>query len=697
MTRHRPPTDSSAPTPATLGDRLLLARRANFVGREAECARFARMLAGDAEAVWFLYGPGGIGKTTLLAELAQRAEAAGRIVLEIDARDLAPTPASWRLAMRAALTAEGDGSDAVVPPPGSVLLVDTFESIAALDTWLRDEELPGYPADVLVVVAGRAPADPQWRLEPGWASVATVTRLAPWNDDEARTYVTSRLGATSATDALLAQGAGLPLLLALLVDAHRRGAALPLAEAVAADPDLRAGVTREILVRFARDLADPALRAALDVLTVARSVSLPMLAETVDARTATDLYAWLAALPFVQVDQSGLQMHDFVRECFAPTWIARDVTAIARTGLEVQRHLARRAPLLGRDEAMRQLKDWVFVLRHTDVGAYVDQQHVDHYALAPLDDDGSEVLALVQRRQGAGLTGIARHWLQHRPQDFSLVRHRDGRLSGVLLALELTDIAPGTLAADTAAARCWDYVQRSRPPRVGGSACCIRIALDATSDELPNPTATLAGIWLTRRTLLDARAEWNLFLHHNAAAMSKVFALMTRLNWAHRETALDDVLDGRHYGAFVRDYVRDPIGPEWRPASVPSANDSPLLDRDGFTQAVRDALRNFTRDEALAVNPLRQGRAFARDGAPAELPTLRAALTDVIEALAAHPADMKFHRALRLTWCVPGAKQEAVAASLGLPFNTYRYHLARGAERVAQILWQRELLARGAK
>jgi hypothetical protein len=74
--------------------------------------------------------------------------------------------------------------------------------------------------------------------------------------------------------------------------------------------------------------------------------------------------------------------------------------------------------------------------------------------------------------------------------------------------------------------------------------------------------------------------------------------------------------------------------------------------------------------------------------------SLRRANALAIDAQAPHPADRKFDDALRLTWLDPGAKQEAVAATLGLPCNTCRYRLARGADRVARLLWQREDLAR---
>jgi hypothetical protein len=43
------------------------------------------------------------------------------------------------------------------------------------------------------------------------------------------------------------------------------------------------------------------------------------------------------------------------------------------------------------------------------------------------------------------------------------------------------------------------------------------------------------------------------------------------------------------------------------------------------------------------------------------------------------------------TYLRPAATQEAAADALGLPFSTYRGHLARGIERVIDWLWQREL------
>jgi hypothetical protein len=659
------------------------------------------MLDGTAEPVWFIYGSGGIGKTTLLAELARRGDSRGRIVIEIDARHLVATPASWQQALREALSVEASADvNDVRPPAGSVLLVDTFETIASLDRWLREEELPRYPDDVLVVFAGRAHAGAGWHLDPGWSSVSNVSRLNPWNKDEASEYLKSRLGDKKASNDLLLGGAGNPLTLALLVDAQRRGHGFDTTNSPGRTrpvdaPEFRDALLRELLVRFGGDLADPMLRAALDVLTVARTVTVPMLAETVDVKTASETYDWLASLPFVEEGEAGLQMHDAVRDAFAGAWIARDPDAIARAGLRVQQHLCRRVPLLARNDATRQLKDWFFVLRYTEVGRYMDYRAIDEHLLTKLRTEQDEVLALVRRRLGSDMTVIVQHWIAHRPQDFTLVKHRSGQLAGVALLLEMTEISTEAMAVDPAVSRAWAYVQRERLPRPGGSAICFRLLLNAEGDALPNPTVTLIGTLLTERTLLDSKADWNIMFQHNFEAIEPLQKAMTRINWTHRVQELDSVVDGHHFAAVVRDYIREPVGPEWRPTVTPNTADAPPpLGADDFEQALRDALRQFSREDALASNPLRYAHCMGSGGAAAEISVLRKVVSDAIEQLSNHPNDRKFHRALKLTWLVPGAKQEAVASELGLPFNTYRYHLARGAQRLAQVLWQREILAR---
>lgn len=673
-----------APHPGTLADRLAAARRAHFVGRAEERARFMRMLRGVAEPVWFLHGPGGIGKSTLLRELAREAEACERIVLQLDARHVPATPEGWRQALASVLHAEGSS----LPPPGSVLLVDTFEAIAALEPWLRDEELPRYPADVIVVLAGRTPADPQWRLDAGWSAVAAVTRLLPWSEAEAQDYLAARLPGRALPLHLLSQGRGYPLLLALLADAERngRGAALPAA------PEGEA-LVRELLARFAVELQDPLRRNAFDLLLIARTVNLPMLSEVVDAAAASALLGWLRTLPFVEAADLHVQVHDLVRESFAAAWSARDPDEVDRLRLRAMQHTVRRLARVGSDETARLLKDWLFLMRHTRAGPYLDQAALESHRLDAMDPkvDPRRIEALARARHGEPAVALVRHWLQAAPDSFVVVRRHDGAFAGVLLVIELTRVSAGALAGDPLAAAAWRHVQTTRAPRPGGSVWLARLTMDETVAGVPNAAFSLGGMRVTRRALLEPDAEWTLLAHAEPAGMETVYRSFTRINWAHRVPALDHRLGDEEWGVFARDYVAEPVPPEWRALPASGQGGGPVLGKDAFAAAVKDALRHYAREDKLAANPLLGCHWLGGPDTAARVSALREHLHQAAQALAEHPADAKFHHALRLTWLDPGTSQERVAEELGLPFNTYRYHLARGTDRVVQALWQREL------
>jgi tetratricopeptide (TPR) repeat protein len=126
-------------------------------------------------------------------------------------------------------------------------------------------------------------------------------------------------------------------------------------------------------------------------------------------------------------------------------------------------------------------------------------------------------------------------------------------------------------------------------------------------------------------------------------------------------------------------------------ASAPQAlpSPAPVLAYLDFVAALRNALRDFSRPDLLAGNPLLRSRLFAmRDGAgPAEL---RALLSETVDALFAGARDEKLRRVIEFTYFRPEPKQEVTAERLGLAFGTYRRHLATALDRLARWLWDRE-------
>ena len=130
------------------------------------------------------------------------------------------------------------------------------------------------------------------------------------------------------------------------------------------------------------------------------------------------------------------------------------------------------------------------------------------------------------------------------------------------------------------------------------------------------------------------------------------------------------------------------------PRPTPERESAPelALSQPEFADAVRQALRDLHRPDALATNPLARSRLVRERGAESPAPeALRELMHEAVDELRADPRGQKLVRALECTYLRPAPTQEAAAELLGLPFSTYRGHLTRGLERVADWLWQREL------
>jgi len=144
-----------------------------------------------------------------------------------------------------------------------------------------------------------------------------------------------------------------------------------------------------------------------------------------------------------------------------------------------------------------------------------------------------------------------------------------------------------------------------------------------------------------------------------------------------------------------------------RKAGVPSDNDesvpntaAPLPDLgaptsqsawsfEDFAAALKSALRDYSRVDLLAANPLVHSRLMAARG-HAHATGLQALLSETVDTLFASPRDEKLRRVIELTYFRPAPKQEAAADRLGLSFSTYRRHLTTALGRLARWLWDQE-------
>ncbi len=121
-----------------------------------------------------------------------------------------------------------------------------------------------------------------------------------------------------------------------------------------------------------------------------------------------------------------------------------------------------------------------------------------------------------------------------------------------------------------------------------------------------------------------------------------------------------------------------------------------VLSREEFEAAVKEALKSYTRPDALKQSLLLRTRlVMEKAGANASrtdrVTALREIIKEIVQVMKASPKDLKLLRPVNYTYLAPLDTQELVADRLGLPFSTYRRHLVAGVLRMVELLWQREL------
>lgn len=283
----------------TLAARLEDRDRRRFTGRRIEIAFLDQCLdAADPPAsVVHVCGPGGIGKSTLLREVARRARDRGRTVVALDGRELGPAPGVLEDALRA-----------VANDARPVVLLDSYEQMAALDPHLRHELLPALPDESLVVIAGRGTPDPGW-FAGGWESLTARLDLNAMAPEEATRLLAAHGVSDERVPAIIDWAAGSPLALALAADAA-------LADArwnAARSPD-RPDILRSLLHRLVETELQDIRPSALSIAVVARSTTPELLRAVLPDEDADEGYRQLSGLTVTEPLGNGIMIHELVRK-----------------------------------------------------------------------------------------------------------------------------------------------------------------------------------------------------------------------------------------------------------------------------------------------------------------------------------------------------------------------------------------------
>lgn len=679
-----------------LGDLLAARRRRLFVGRSAEL-ELVRTALDSAElpfSVLYLHGPGGIGKSSLLDVIAQLGEAAGATVVRVDGRTLSPTTTALLEALAVSLHVP-DGDGAITGPRDRVvLLFDTYERLAPLDDWVRARLLPRLPATACAVIASRTPPEPAWRADPGWTDLLRVVSVRNLTPSESREYLRGSGVDESLHERILQVSHGHPLGLALLAEMTSRSGE------IATDP-MPPDLVAILLQRFVEMVPSDLHRRALEVCALARATTEALLRDALELEDAHEPFTWLRGLSFVYHGDDGLYPHDLARDALDADLRWRDRDGYKRVFHRVWTHVHRHMRSTTGREQLQAIFDLKFVFRNVSGvldpvdwgswgGVYPERAH---------HADRERIVDLVRTAEGPESAAIAELWLEQQPEGVFVLRYPDGAVRGFLALIDLTRAAPEDIAADPGARAAWDFAHAQSPARTGESIVQTRFVIDRETYQNPSPTLNAAAILELQRYLCTANLSWHFLVLAGPDRWNDYFAVVD----LPRAEGADFRVGGRRFGLFAHDFRRVPVDAwlelmaerglarEFTPR--PATPTLLVLSQPEFDQAVKQALRDLHRPDLLARNPLlrtRLVRDHAGNGDP-DAGTLEDLLGEAVDALGEHPRDDKLLRAVDQTYLRAARTQESAAAMLGLPWSTYRRHLAQGVSRIIAWLWDREI------
>jgi len=463
-----------------LGRRLQAARDRAFVGRSEQLGLFRAALDGDpaSPAVFYLHGPGGIGKSMLLRRFAAEAEADGRVVVEVDGRMVEPIPSA----------VETEAAPSLVDDR-AVLLIDTFERCQGLEGWLRDRFLPRLPVGVLVVVAGREPPDPRWTSDPGWAVLLYVAALRNLVPDDAIALLDAHGVPAVMHNPVLAFTGGNPLALTLAAAVARRD------EGAAATWRPTRDVVETLLAQLISDVPSPRHRQALEVCAHAY-VTTETLLRAVLGDDAGAEFAWLRTLPFVESTGRGLFPHDVVRESLDADLRSRDPDGYEAMHRTIHGHLfqgVRNAPESG---ILAAVGAFLYMYRTdghmAEFHGWRGEGEVQEAAYEPTDH--ADVLRLAAEAEGDASALVAAYWLDRQPEAFRIYRAtQTGETVAFSAWLRLTG-ATGEDADPVVVATAWSHARSMAPLHLGEHIAVARFSVHPAHYQRRSPVNARATV-----------------------------------------------------------------------------------------------------------------------------------------------------------------------------------------------------------
>lgn len=690
----------------TMAERIGAVRAQLFVGREAERAVFDRFVGTDSsQALWFIVGAGGVGKSALLADLYQRAIDQGMGAVRVNAGAIAPNPPAARHALARA-SGQNTFETFCLACERPILFIDTFEAWQALEPWFYQEYLPVLSCSLKIVLGTRTPPCLEWRMEEGWRSLMQISRLAPLADRASSEYLCRRGMAPDRQAELVRFARGIPLALAMGADSVLAGHTLTGEHA-------DTGLIETLTESFTREAHSAEQHRALQASAVVREINAPLLAAMMGREQADELYAWLQGLAFMTPGEQGIAPHELVREILMrdmPQRYPERYEALAQGAFDWTVGMIERAESLSWQKAAQLASDAMYALRALPVVQHFLQPLGAHafYTDRARPEDHSALAAMVLAREGPQSLQWFHYWHKHHPDGLYVVRDAQRSPRGFFFKLDMEALPPEVRDRDPLTRRLWHALTAEFDLRPSEHAPFIRFWMSVDHGQSQCPEKT--------RILMTVHA-YNL-MARNLRVTAQVFA--DSPEWVTQARALgierlggDDIPIGdRNWRIYYNDWQQESTARYYRnfarrcvafqqalAAKHAPAQRLVTLSRSEFNTAAMDALKCLQRPSQLAHNPLADSALVVQNSGKGSDKAARGRilgeqLRAVVTMLGKADKSGRWHSVLRRTYIAPAQSHKEAAGLLNMGYSTFRRQLGEAREMLIEELWQRELKAR---
>ena len=377
-------------------------------------------------------------------------------------------------------------------------------------------------------------------------------------------------------------------------------------------------IIESLLGRLMHDAPSRLHRATLEAACLALYMTESLLAAMLELDDAHAYFEWLRGLSFMEAGRYGLFPHDLVRETMAtdlrwrnPDWYV-ELHRRARSFYH-----ARLRQTTGFNQR-RVLAELIFLHRDASaVRAIFNFQVNDNLFTDRLrPSDIAALVAMVAHHEGPESAQLLAFWCERQPATILVIRDQFQSPVGFVMILLLQTAGAEDLAHDPATRAAWQYVQRQPPLREGEQVLYFRFWMERVTYQALSTAQSRIFLNVIQYYLITPGLAYSFFPCADPQFYADVLA------YADIQLApeLDFEVGGRRYGVFFHDWRLRPattwldllaeheIAYSAESGSPPLPAAQPptlfLLSEPEFAQAVRDALRHYTRLDELQGNPL---------------------------------------------------------------------------------------------